>query len=239
VVVNGPDGFKARKDAGGWYRETWYGDAPSIQGALHVALKEGQQHSDIRVTVIREQRYRVIVWPLGPEGKPDPDRYSITLAERNHSSMKQRDGSYVIPDVPPGHYKLIITAWSGVQYVGEGDTGFDVSNNDVTVHVNVGGLGEIQGTVRQDGFGPLPTGVMVGVGSTEGAAQGAPVAGDGHFAVGRVLPGNYTFRLIKAPGFMIRRVQCSGLDVTTDRPLRVGNNQKVDDCVVLVSKQAD
>jgi hypothetical protein len=43
VVVNEPDGFNARKDAGGWYRETWYGDAPSIQGALHVALKEGQQ----------------------------------------------------------------------------------------------------------------------------------------------------------------------------------------------------
>jgi hypothetical protein len=152
--------------------------------------------------------------------------------------MKQRDGSYVIPDVPPGHYKLIITAWSGVQYVGEGDAGFDVSDDDVTVKVHVGGLGEIQGRVMQDGFGTLPAGVMVGVGSTV-ASQAAAVADDGHFAIGRVLPGDYTFRLVKAPGFVIRRVQCSGLEVTADKPLRVGDKQKVEDCEVLVSKQAN
>jgi hypothetical protein len=238
VVVNGPDGFNARRDAGGWYRETWYSNSPSIQGALQVALKEGQQQTDIRITVEREQRFRVVVWPSGPKGEINPDRYSLVLAGRNHSSMKQRDGSYVIPDVPPGHYKLIITAWSGVQYVGEGDAGFDVSDDDVTVKLHVGGLGEIQGRVMQDGFGTLPAGVMVGVGSTV-ASQAAAVADDGRFAIGRVLPGDYTFRLVKAPGFVIRRVQCSGLEVTADKPLRVGDKQKVEDCEVLVSKQAN
>jgi 5-hydroxyisourate hydrolase-like protein (transthyretin family) len=238
VVVNGPDGPNARRDAGGWYRETWYINSPSFQGALQIALKEGQQQSDIRVTVAREQRFQVVVWPSGPEGEPNPDQYSLELAGRNHSSMKQRDGSYVIPDVPPGHYKLFITAWSGVKYVGEGDAGFDISDDDVTVKVHVGGLGEIQGRVMQDGPGTLPAGVMVGVGSTA-ASQVAAAADDGHFAIGRVLPGDYTFRLVKAPGFMIRRVQCSGLEVTADKPLTIGDKQKVEDCEVRVSKQAN
>jgi hypothetical protein len=238
VVVNGPDGLDARRDAGGWYRETWYSNSPSFQGALQLALKEGQQQSDIRVTVAREQRFRVVVWPSGPEGEPNPDQYSLELAGRDHSSMKQRDGSYVIPDVPPGRYKLFITAWSGVKYVGEGNAGFDISDDDVTVNVHVGSLGEIQGRVMQDGSGTLPAGVMVGVGSTV-ASQAAAVADDGHFAMGRVLPGDYTFRLVKAPGFMIRRVQCSGLEVTADKPLSIGDKQKVEDCEVRVSKRAN
>lgn len=238
VVVNGPDGFNATRDAVGWYRETWYSNSPSIQGALEVALKEGQQQSDIRVTVAREQRFRAVVWPSGPDGEPNPDQYSVVLAERNHSSMRQRDGSYVIPDLPPGHYKLIVTAWSGVKYVGEGNAGFDISDDDATVRVHVGGLGEIQGRVMQDVSGTLPAGVMVGVASTA-ASQAAAVADDGHFAIGRVLPGDYTFRLVKAPGFMIRRVQCSGLDITADKPLSIGDKQKVEDCEVRVSKQAN
>lgn len=238
VVVNGPDGFDARKNAGGWYRETWYDGSSSIEAALQIALKEGQRHGGIQIAVAREQRFRVVIWPSGPEGEPNPERYQVLLAGRSHSSSGLRDGSYVIPDVPPGHYTLMVTAWSGVQCVGEGVASFNVSDNDVTVQVRVGGLGEIQGRVMADGLEPLPAGAVVGINSAV-ASKGSAVAGDGHFALERVLPGDYTFRLVNARGFTIRRVQCGGLEVTAEKPLRVGDKQKVEDCDVVAGKQAN
>ena len=42
-------------------------------------LKEGEEQNDIRVTVEREQRYSVIVWPWGPEGQPNPYRCSVRI----------------------------------------------------------------------------------------------------------------------------------------------------------------
>src|SRR5258705_2678497 len=65
----------------------------------------------------------------------------------SYASVQQADGSYVIPDIPPGRYTLVSTAWSRVQYLGQGEESFDVSGSDVTVHVHLGGLGEIAGTV--------------------------------------------------------------------------------------------
>jgi hypothetical protein len=65
--------------------------------------------------------------------------------------MKQADGSYVIPDIPVGHYTLVSTAWLQVQPVGQGEQIFDVSNADVTLQVQLGGLGEIVGTVQWAG----------------------------------------------------------------------------------------
>jgi hypothetical protein len=148
VCVNGPDGFNAFPDAGGWYRETWYGDDGSAKNAKALTLKEGEAQNDIRIKVEREQRYNVTVWPSGPEGQTNPDRYEVRIEGRSHSSRREPDGSYVIPGIPPGRYKLVSLAWLGAEYQGEGDITFDVINVDVTLHLRVGGLGEIQGVVK-------------------------------------------------------------------------------------------
>ena len=60
------------------------------------------------------------------------------------------DGSYVIPDIPPGHYKLVSVAWAESEYLGEGDTTFDVTNADVVLRLTLGGLAEIQGVAKTD-----------------------------------------------------------------------------------------
>jgi hypothetical protein len=54
-------------------------------------------------------------------------------------SIGNRDGSYTIPDVPPGHYTLVTDAYSRANRLGEVETGFDVTNSDVTLRVKVGG----------------------------------------------------------------------------------------------------
>jgi hypothetical protein len=171
----------------------------------------------------REQRYRVIVWPAGPEGTPKPDRYDMNIEGRSDSYTREADGGYVIPGIPPGHYRLVSVAWSGAEYLGEGDTRFDVTDADVTLHLTVGGLGEIQGVVKpDDAQARVPTGVMIGIESQEGAAQGSDVDTGGRFMFGRVLPGGYEFNLLKKPaGIVLRRVRCGGVEVTPDTPLRV------------------
>ena len=237
VCVNGPAGSGAKPDAGGWYQETWYGDKPSAVGALQISLKEGEERTDIRISVKRESRYQVIVHPNGPQGEPAPDRYDVVLLARNHTSITQKDGSYLIPDIPPGHYTLVSTAWSGVQYVGQGETDFDVSDADVTVSVQVGGLGEIRGVVEGDGkFGQIPQGLKLAILSSS-AAQASTISPDGHFSFDRVLPGRNAFKLRgELPGTVLRSVRCNAAEVTLAVPLRVGDKQKVTDCDVVLAK---
>jgi hypothetical protein len=237
VCVNGPAGSGAKPDAGGWYQETWYGDKPSAVGALQLSLKEGEEKDDIRISVKRESRYQVIVRPMGPQGEPAPDRYDVVLLARNHTSVTQKDGSSLIPDIPPGHYTLVSTAWSGVQYVGQGETDFDVSDADVTLSVQVGGLGEIRGIVEGDGkLGQIPEGLKVDILSSS-AAEVSAISPDGHFSFDRVLPGRYTFKLRgEPPGTVLRSVRCNAAEVTLAAPLRVGDKQKVTDCDVVLAK---
>jgi len=150
------------------------------------------------------------------------------------TAITDSNGNYSFPTVRDGTYEIGVSASGFVS----AEFNRDGSLEGVFQRLDVGGLGEIQGRVMQDGFGTLPAGIMVGVGSTV-ASQAAAVADDGHFAVGGVPPGDYTFRLVKAPGFMIRRVQCSGLEVTADKPLHIGDKQEVEDCEVRVGKQAN
>lgn len=239
VCVNGPNGFNAFPDAKGWYRETWYGNDGSAKDAKALTLKEGEDRNDVRIQVEREQRYNVVVWPSGPEDQPKPDRYDVRIEGRSHTSSQEPDGSYVIPGIPPGHYRLLSVAWLGSEYQGAGDTTFDVSNADVTVHLRVGGLGEIQGIVKSDGAkASIPPGVMVGI-KSGGAAQGSNVDATGHFAFGRVLPGNYEFKLLKNPaGIVLRSVTCHGAVVTSETRLRIGDREKVKDCEAVLGTDA-
>jgi hypothetical protein len=141
VVVNGPNGygFGVEPHTGVWYRETWYGDKPSAEGATEVALKQGGARDGVRITVEPEARYKITILPSGPDGGPPPDRYMVTLKGHNTMSIGNRDGSYTIPDVPPGHYTLVTDAYSRANHLGDEETGIDVTNSDVTLRVKVGG----------------------------------------------------------------------------------------------------
>ena len=239
VCVNGPNGMNAFPDAGGWYRETWYEHGSSAKNATALILKEGEERDGIRIEVEREQRYNVMVWPSGPEGQPNPDHYSVRIIGRSHRSSHQPDGSYLIPGIPAGRYRLESVAWSGSEYQGAGDTTFEITNSDVTVHLKVGGLGAIEGVVgASDGSANIPAGVMIGI-KSGGAAQGKDVDAAGHFVFGRVLPGHYQFELLKNPaGVVLRSVNCHGAKVAPDSPLPMGDREKVTDCEVVLGTDA-
>ena len=110
----------------------------------------------------------------------------------------------------------------------------------MTLHLHVGGLGEIQGTVKSDDAqARIPAGIMVGITSHEGAAQGNDVDAAGHFTFGRVLPGSYEFKLLKNPaGVGLRSVTCRGAGVSEGTPLRIGDREKVKDCEAVLGTDA-
>jgi hypothetical protein len=183
-----------------------------------------------------EPSFRVIVWPEGPEGTLKPSRYSVVIQGRSHSYSRVADGSYVIPDIPPGHYKLVSVAWAESEYLGEGDTTFDVTNADVVLRLTLGGLAEIQGVAKTDKTRTgIPDGVILWIQSQESGAQGSRMDAAGKFAFGRVLPGEYRFSVLKNPeGIVLRSVRCGDAAVTQQVPLRVDDRQKIADCEVIL-----
>lgn len=150
ICVDGPSGYEVHPDPGGWYKESWYGDKPSDKGALQVSLKEGGEQDGIQIKVERETRYKVVIWPSGMEPDHDAKSYDLnfSLMERDTTCMKQPDGSYVIPDIPDGHFTLVSEVWLRSKYDGRKETNFDIVDGDVTLHINLAGLSEIENNVK-------------------------------------------------------------------------------------------
>ena len=139
VCVDGPSGYEVHPDPGGWYKESWYGDKPSEKGALQITLKEGSERDGIQIKVKRETRYRVIICAKGPRSESTTDSYDFDLLQREAWEVKHIDGNYVIPNIPPGHYTLVIHAPSGGHYIAQAERHFDVVDRDVTLRIHFDG----------------------------------------------------------------------------------------------------
>jgi hypothetical protein len=116
-------------------------------------------------------------------------------------------------------------------------TTIDIVDADVTSHVHVGGLGEVQGTVKWDGtLGAIPKGLRVAI-EGDGALQGSEVDAKGNFKFERVLPGEYEFRLLgSAPNIVLRNIECGGIEISPNSPLQVGDRQKVAGCEITLAE---
>ena len=140
VCVNGPNGkVLGNRTRGESYRETYYGNATSPAGAQQVRVVAGDETKDTRITVPAEKRYNITARVSGPgqDGVPSRYSYQVYLEGRNHSSSTKADGSITIPDIPPGDYTLVSTAWEVSTYVGQGTAVVHVVNADVRVSISV------------------------------------------------------------------------------------------------------
>jgi hypothetical protein len=148
VCVNGPNGNQVPSRATGWgYRETYYSNATSLSDAQQVHVIAGDETKDIRISVAAEKRYTISVRVSGPgqDGVPSRYRYQVQVEGRNHTGSTKDDQSFTIPDIPPGEYTVVATAWENNTYVGQGTVAVQVVEADVEVTVRVGPLGEPNG----------------------------------------------------------------------------------------------
>ncbi|MGI4830863.1 MAG: hypothetical protein ACRYFU_22140 [Janthinobacterium lividum] len=160
-------------DASVAYQETWNGSAATIEGAIPLLLHQGQQLTGLQITAKRERLFHITVRPSGPREGSVMDRYDVLLPNRNHSSTRMKDGSYMIPDLPAGHHTVVSTAWSGTTYVGQGQAEFDVIDADVAVDVPVEGLGAIGGVLTEEAGTTRPIAeVTIGITSQERRHRG-------------------------------------------------------------------
>jgi hypothetical protein len=150
ICVDGPSGHELHPDPGGWYQERWYGDKPSEKGALQVSLKESGEQDGIQIRVQRETRYKVIVWPSSLERDPagNSDEPVFSLLERDTGCLTQPNGSYVIENVPAGHFTLVSEVWARSKFKGRKETSFDITDGDVNLHINLAGLGKIEDSAQ-------------------------------------------------------------------------------------------
>ncbi len=95
-------------DKWGTYQEIWSGKGVSAEGRLQ--LEAGQEQDDLRITIMPVMKYSDRVWFTGPKGIP-PAAYYVPQLEHLKAGEKQPDGSFLISDVPPGHYSLTASAW--------------------------------------------------------------------------------------------------------------------------------
>jgi Carboxypeptidase regulatory-like domain len=115
------------------YPATWYGDTRTMEDALQVPLKDGEVRDSIRIVVQRVKRYNIVVWPHGPENPVAPNHYDVYLRDWWDEGKLQADGSYLIPNVPPGHYTVVVRPWPGGR---QGERSIDVKDVDVKLHVD-------------------------------------------------------------------------------------------------------
>lgn len=237
VCVNGPGGSVLAKRTGGEsYRETYYGNATTLAGAQHVRVVAGDETRNIRISVPAEKRYTITARVSGPEQDGVPSRYSywVYLKGRNHTSSTKPDGSITIPDIPPGDHTLVAEAWQASTYVGQGTAMVHVVDGDVGVNVQVGGLGEVSGkAVLIDSKTPNFGGILLLMRSQEGGRSSA-IDLNGRFVI-RVLPGQYTFKLVDAEQpLYVKQARCSGRDYTS-QPISIESGQVLTNCEIALA----
>ena len=140
VCVNGPNGNLVAPPIGRQsYRETYYVNATAPTSAQPVQVVVGNETEDIRISVPAEKRYNITARVSGPGevGVRLPYSYQVHVEGRNHSSSTSDDGSFTIPDIPPGDYTLVATAWENSKYIGQGTAVVHVVDADVQVSISV------------------------------------------------------------------------------------------------------
>jgi hypothetical protein len=242
VCVNRPDGVETAGLPPGFnYRETCYGGATSPERARRVQVIAGEETRDIQISTGLERRYNITGKVTGPgqESAPPRYRYSINIEGRGGQYTMEDDGSFVIPDIPPGDYTLEGMAWDkNSRYAGLGTATVHVVGADVQVNVRASGLARVSGrAVLQSSGAVSVAGKRLLISSQVGGSSSVFDA-DGHFDIVNVLPGHYTFALADPErSVYLKQVRCSGREYTT-QPLEVEAGQLLADCEVTLADDA-
>ena len=226
-------------NANNGYETGWYGSPLSAEEAIAIPLKTGETRDGVRVTVRPVKGYKVIIHPVAVKGGPQMEYRGELQGWVNPAAEKQPDGSYLIRDVSPGHYRLDNYA-SWPDHLRSWWTEFDVEDADVTLHAYMSGIGSVEGVAQWNEALMTPTSEnprrirYLYLESTDGATMGLQqrIANtDRSFKFLNLTPGSYFFWAGQTSSV---HAVCGGMVVNVDHPLHISERQQVKGCTVVV-----
>src|SRR5262249_53002103 len=200
------------------YAPTYYPGLPSASGARPIAVGLGQEIEDIDFALARAGTARISGTIVDATGKPLATGITASTSQRSGGlsgeplrAMSRADGTFEIPNVPPGEWVLQAISGANMNAGQEGEFAsrfVTVHGVDVTdVHLQTSRGSRVDGRIVFEGGRPAdPTQVVVGTvpSDFDRAPIGGPIgraipAADGTFVL-EGLNGPRRFRLLRAPG---------------------------------------
>ena len=212
---------------------TYYPDASSLDTSMVFALAEGAavQGADIRLIKARtvHVKGRAVGVDLRSGGKVNlvlsgEESNPLVYANAN----LRADGSFDIPEVPPGEYALTVLSFFGV-----GTVRVEVSSSDVSASVPVVGSGKLQGELRMDGernnsksLSADATVRLIGLDTLQGLMYPAKIDSAGRFLIDPVTSAKYYVEVAPTAGRYVKSLTAGDteladgeLDVTNGGPV--------------------
>ena len=206
------------------YRDTYYPGTPSLDEAIAVDVRPGEETENIPIPVATERNYTVTGTVVGMNSEPMLKPSEIYIEKRDGSQDGSqpmfrvggidRNGSFTFPLLSPGQYTLsaVATKISGEQVneVNEGFTSVQIVDSNVRADIQIGRAGEVHGKIR--GMGDAAgfpsarwqitlesTGIHLAHQSLSSflalAIYAADIDSSGRFNIRDLPPGEYTFTM--------------------------------------------
>ena len=154
------------------YLPTFYPGAPALDGAQAVGVKSGQETAGIDFGMLRGRLGRISGTALDSNGAPFPTRGgSIMLSPRSREmaasgrgASLRPDGTFVIPDVPPGDYYVSASLYDTAGATGGGAVStregafvpVTVTGDEVVVDIRTNRGATLSGRIVREGPMPPP-----------------------------------------------------------------------------------
>jgi hypothetical protein len=234
------------------YAPTYFPGIGSVEDATPIVLGISQELLDVSFGLQLVRTVRVSGQVTGPSGVPTSTNVLLTpqgttSARRgpaaNSYSGRVRNGSFSIPDVPPGQYTLRARGsdGDGVLYAEQPLT---VSGVELSVSVVLVPGGAVSGTIAFEAGQTPPSDVTVfHVGAPAAdpgpvvAAPSARVDATRQFNLSGLEPGLHYIRSNSAQGWTLKSVLVNGQDVI-DVPIDVRSGQTVANATLVYTDKA-
>jgi protocatechuate 3,4-dioxygenase beta subunit len=195
----------------------------SLAQPLEVRAGVATTAATLSIQPVRAFRVRGRVAGRPADGPSRPVRVAINAP--GVASVETVDGTFDLPGVPPGRYRLTAQASATAPWLG-GNATVEVTDRDVdeivlTVQASVAVTGTltIDGRVPTTADGALAVQLQASTGLLGLGAQ--RVQPDGTFTFATVVPGDYRFRVLQAPRAPWIASATFGREDVLDTPVRI------------------
>lgn len=229
------------------YRDTYYPGTASLDEAVAIEVRPGEETENIRIAVATEKTYSVtgavVAMTSNSASKPSEIEFekqdgTEPMLGRGGTSIGP-DGSFSVRPLPPGEYTFSAVEIKS-RRVTDGFASVRIVDSNVRVNIPIGRAGEVRGKIRGkvDAAGFSSARRQITLESADvNRFYPAEIDSSGRFDIRDIPPGEYTMTLghtqFEAPSAYIKEAICSGRDYAT-LPLEITIDSS-QDCDVTIA----